>query len=85
MPGSRIYTKGDVLVYILEPFTPVSDARKAFSELSELGRENPGGGLFDANSAGQLNNHRCPEAFGLYGRLDAERLMKALAETPDLP
>jgi hypothetical protein len=77
LPGSRIYTKGQVLVYVLEAFAPVSDMRKVLSDTAEHGRENPGGGLFAPSEGGQLNDHRCPEAFGLLGRIDAKRFIEA--------
>lgn len=78
-PRSRIYTKTGILVCVAEPFTTVTEIRKFFTELSEHCRENYGVDSFlGRNSAGHLNNHRCPEAFVLYGRIVTRELIEFL-------
>ena len=73
LPGSRFFTNGDVLVRILEPFRSVSETRLALRAYAK------GPNLFGKdNKAGSLNGHRCSEAFGLMGGIDARRYIKLL-------
>ncbi len=78
LPGSHFYTNGDISVRILQPFQPVSEMRLALRAYAK------GPGLFGKdNNAGSLNGHRCTEAFGLMGGIDARRFKKVLAGVQD--
>jgi hypothetical protein len=77
LPNSRFYTSGGVLVYVSEP-KAVELLRGLFRAPAESNEGKVGGfSLFSSNANGKLNDHRCPEAWGLYGGIDARRLMRS--------
>lgn len=78
LPGSRFYTSGRVFTVMME-----KEQTRAFRQFlnSSRRRERCGNRIssfFEANSAGALNQPRCPEAFGLGCRIGVARIQKAV-------